>query len=55
MITAGQPNYFGRAQKWKNVNAAAVQSLVNVNAAVNNLKGVTWFRQRRTRRSSAGR
>ena len=43
MITAGQPNYFGRAQKWKIVNAAAAKHLVNVNAAVNNLRGLHGF------------
>lgn len=40
------------AQKWKNVNAV---SAVNVTAKTAANKGVTWFRQRRTRRPSAGR
>ncbi len=32
-----RPSYFRRAQKWKNVN------VVNVNAAVNNLRGLHGF------------
>jgi len=37
------PSYFRRAQKWKNVNAAGAKHLVNVNAAVNNLRGLHGF------------
>jgi len=33
----------GGAQKWKNVNAAGAKHLVNVNAAVNNFRGLHGF------------
>ncbi len=37
------PSYLRRAQKWKNVNAAAAKHLVNANVAVNNLRGLHGF------------